>query len=395
MSEVVAIDSESDVHRIEVDGREFIVVGTAHVSRESTALVRGVIERERPDSVCVELDPQRYETLSQKRSWESLDLKQVIRKQQLAALLANLVLASYQKKLGGALGVEPGAELLEATRAADELGIPFFLCDRDVRVTLRRAWSSMSMISKAKLLSTLLVSVFERPEISEEDLRKLREQDALSELMRELGEAMPALKTVLIDERDTFLTEKMRQAPGRRVVAVVGAGHVAGIHAALRAPGGADLAAIDTIPPISPVWKWIGWGVPAIILGALVAIGFERGADVAGRNVLFWIVANGVPSTMGALLALAHPLTIVSAFFVAPITSLIPVIGAGYVLAFLQAYLAPPVVGEFESVADDAASPRRWWRNRLLRIMLVFVLTTIGSLIGTYVGAAEILSNLF
>jgi pheromone shutdown protein TraB len=170
---------------------------------------------------------------------------------------------------------------------------------------------------------------------------------------------------------------------------------VTGIRAALQAPGGADLAAIDVIPPVSPVWKWIGWGVPAIILGALVAIGFERGAEVAGRNVLFWIVANGVPSTIGALVALAHPLTIVSAFFVAPVTSLIPVIGAGYVLAFLQAYLAPPVVGEFESVADDAASPRRWWRNRLLRIMLVFVLTTIGSLIGTYVGAAEILSNLF
>jgi pheromone shutdown-related protein TraB len=239
------------------------------------------------------------------------------------------------------------------------------------------------------------VSVFERPEISEEDLRKLREQDALSELMRELGEAMPALKTVLIDERDTFLTEKMRQAPGRRVVAVVGAGHVAGIRAALLASGGADLAAIDTIPPISPVWKWIGWGVPAIIVGALVAIGFERGAEVAGRNVLFWIVANGVPSTLGALAALAHPLTIVSAFFVAPVTSLIPVIGAGYVLAFLQAYLAPPVVGEFESVADDAASPRRWWSNRLLRILLVFVLTTIGSIIGTYVGGAEIVSNLF
>jgi pheromone shutdown-related protein TraB len=213
--------------------------------------------------------------------------------------------------------------------------------------------------------------------------------------MRELGEVMPALKTVLIDERDTFLTEKMRQAPGRRVVAVVGAGHVAGIRAALLAPGGADLAAIDTIPPISPVWKWIGWGVPAIIVGALVAIGFQRGAEVAGQNVLFWIVANGVPSTIGALAALAHPLTIVSAFFVAPVTSLIPVIGAGYVLAFLQAYLAPPVVGEFESVADDATSPRRWWSNRLLRIMLVFVLTTIGSIIGTYVGGAEIVSNLF
>jgi len=394
-SEVAAIPYESDVRRIEVDGREFILVGTAHVSRESAALVREVIEREQPDAVCIELDRQRYETLSQKRRWEELDLKQVIREQQLAALLANLVLASYQKKLGGALGVEPGAELLEAARVAEEHGIPFFLCDRDVRVTLRRAWGSMSLFSKSKLLGTLLVSVFERPQLSEDDLRKLREQDALSELMRELGEVMPALKTVLIDERDTFLTEKMRRAPGRRIVAIVGAGHVAGILAAMAAPREVDLEAIETIPPVSRLWKWVGWGVPTLILGALVAIGVQRGADVAGRNLLFWIVANGVPSTLGAIAALAHPVTIVSAFFVAPVTSLIPVIGAGYVLAFLQAYLAPPMVAEFESVAEDAASPRRWWRNRLLRIMLVFVLTTIGSIVGTYVGGVEIVSNLF
>ncbi len=393
--ERLVIDSESDVHRVEVEGREFILVGTAHVSRESAALVRAVIERERPDTVCVELDRQRYETLSQKRRWEALDLREVIRKQQLAALLANLVLASYQKKLGGVLGVAPGTELIEATRVADELGIRVQLCDRDVRVTLRRAWASMSLWKKATLLATLLASIFDRPEITEEDLRRLREQDVLSELMRELGEAMPALKQVLIDERDVYLTQKMREAPGQRILAVIGAGHVAGIRQALAAPEDVDLEEINRIPPIRPVWKWVGWGVPGLILGALVVIGLRQGAEVAGANLLFWIVANGVPSTLGALLAGAHPVTVVSAFFVAPVTSLIPVIGAGYVLAFLQAYLAPPMVSEFESVTDDVTSPLRWWRNRLLRIMLVFVLTTLGSLIGTYVGGYAIVSSLF
>ncbi len=378
-----------------MEGREFILVGTAHVSRESTALVRAVIERERPDTVCVELDRQRYEALSQKRSWEALDLRQIIRKQQLAALLANLVLASYQKKLGGALGVQPGAELIEATRVADELGIRVELCDRDVRITLRRAWASTSLWKKAMLLATLLTSIFDRPEISEEELRKLREQDVLSELMRELGEAMPGLKRVLIDERDVFLTQKMKEAPGRRILAVIGAGHVAGIRRALVAPGSADLEEINRIPPMRPVLKWVGWGVPGLILGALVVIGLRRGVDVAGENLLIWIVANGVPSTLGALIALAHPATVIAAFFVAPVTSLIPVIGAGYVLAFLQAYLAPPLVSEFESVTDDVTSPRRWWSNRLLRIMLVFVFTTLGSLIGTYVGGYAIVSNLF
>ena len=208
-------DYPADVHLARVDGREFIIVGTAHISQESADLVREVIERERPDCVCIELDAQRYAALSQKARWEALDLKQVIRDKQLAALLANLVLASYQKKLGGALGVLPGTELLEAAKAADALGIPISLCDRDVRVTLRRAWASMSFFKKIQLLSTLAVSLFESPEIGEEELRKLRERDVLSELMRELGEAMPTLKRTLIDERDTFLTQKMKRGPRR------------------------------------------------------------------------------------------------------------------------------------------------------------------------------------
>jgi len=388
-------DASGDIHTVEIDGREFTVVGTAHVSRESADLVRETIERLRPDTVCVELDSQRYETLSQKRNWETLDLKQVIRKRQLAALLANLVLSSYQKKLGGALGVQPGAELLEATRVAESLGIRVALCDRDVRITLRRAWASMSFWKKSGLVATLLASIFEKPDLSEEDLRRLRQQDVITELMRELGEALPTLKTVLIDERDTYLTQKMKQAPGRRLVAVVGAGHVQGILRSLRDERSVDLAAIETIPPVSPVTKAIGWGIPALILGAFAWISIDKGAAVAGENLAFWIVANGIPSTLGALLALGHPVTVVSAFFVAPVTSLIPVIGAGYVLAFLQTWLQPPLVGEFQTVADDASSLGRWWGNRLLRIMLVFVFTTIGSIIGTYVGGYEIVKNLF
>jgi pheromone shutdown-related protein TraB len=380
--------------RLAVGDREFVLVGTAHISRESAVLVREVIERERPDRVCVELDRQRFEALSERRRWEALDLKQLIRNKQLAALLANLMLASYQKRLGGMLGVEPGAELLEATRVAEELSIPISLCDRDVRVTLRRAWASMGFFKKVALASTLFASMFERPEISEEDLRRLRDQDVLSELMREIGEAMPALKRTLIDERDAYLARRMLDAPGRRVVAVVGAGHVEGIRRALEENLPVDLSAIDTVPPMSSAWKWIGWGIPALIVGALVAIGVTKGAGVAGENLAYWIVANGVPSTLGAALALAHPLTVMSAFFVAPVTSLTPVIGAGYVLAFVQAWLRPPVVKEFETLAEDVGNARAWWRNRILRILLVFVLTTVGSLIGTYVGGYEILRNL-
>ncbi len=383
------------MHRLEVDGRVFVLVGTAHISRESSQLVRDVIARERPDCVCVELDRQRYEALSQQRHWESLDLREVIRRKQLATLLANVVLASYQKRLGGVLGILPGAELLAAARAAEEQGVPVVLCDRDVRITLRRAWRSISLWKKSELVSMLLLSLFERPEISEDDLRRLREQDVLTELMAELGRAMPALKTVLIDERDAFLSQKMREAPGRKIVAVVGAGHVAGIRRALESGRRIDLDAIDRIPPLAAWVKWVGWGVPTLILGSLAWIGFSQGAEVAGRNLAFWVLASGIPATLGAVVAWAHPITVASAFFVAPVTSLIPVIGVGHVLAFLQAYLVPPVVREFESLADDVAIPRSWWSNRMLRVLLVFVLTTIGTIIGNSVGGYEIVSNLF
>jgi pheromone shutdown protein TraB len=187
----------------------------------------------------------------------------------------------------------------------------------------------------------------------------------------------------------------MKRARGEKIVAVVGAGHVEGICAALPEHRAVDLEAINAVPPVSAIWKWVGWGIPALIIGSLLFIGATKGPEVAGQNLLYWIFANGLPSTLGALLAFAHPITVAAAFFVAPVTSLTPVIGAGYVLAFLQAYVQPPVVRELEQLTDDIGVARRWWGNRMLRIFLVFFLTTLGSLVGTYVGGYEIIKNLF
>jgi len=385
----------SDVEILQVSGREFILVGTAHISQESVDLVREVIEREQPDRVCIELDAQRYKALSEEQRWEQLDLRQIIRTQQLTTLIANLLLASYQKRLGGQLGVTPGRELLEAARVAEELGVPISLCDRDIRVTLRRAWGSLSLFRKSMLVSTFTVSAFENPELSEEDLRRIRQKDVLSELMEELGETMPDLKRTLIDERDRFLAQKIRESEGERIVAVVGAGHLTGMIEALQTEEEADLEEINTIPPTSPVWKWLGWGIPATIIGALVYIGFTKGGTAAGENALFWFLANAIPTGVGGLIALAHPITIAAAFLSAPFTSLTPVIGAGYVAAGVQAYVQPPKVREFQIVGDDIASLRGWWRNRLLKIFLVFVLTTLGSIAGTWVGGVEIVRNMF
>jgi pheromone shutdown-related protein TraB len=296
-----------DVHIVEMDDRQFILVGTAHVSRESVDLVHQVIEKEQPDCVCVELDEKRYESLSKKKRWKALDLKQIIRKKQLSTLMINLVLASYQKKLGDQLGVMPGSELLEATVTAEKNQIPIELCDRDVRVTMRRAWKSTSFFKKGYLLASLFASLFEDTEITEEKLSELKETDVLSELMAELGQALPELKTVLIDERDTFLAEKIKHANGKRVVAVVGAGHIEGVKKALHEDRSGQMEAINTIPPVSSAWKAAGWMIPFIILGSIGLIGYLKGIDVAGDNLIYWILANGIPSSIGALLALAHP----------------------------------------------------------------------------------------
>jgi len=391
---VAPLDSP-DVHRTQVDGRDIWLVGTAHVSRESTELVRKVIAAAQPDVVCVELDTGRYEALSRPDRFEHLDLRELIRHRQLATLMANLVLASYQRRLGGSLGVVPGAELLEAVRAAEERGVRVELCDREVRATLRRAWHALSLWRKLQLATLLSASLFESPEIGEEELRELRRRDVVSEIMRELGESMPALKRVLIDERDAFLARRIRQAQGRRVVAVVGAGHVEGMLRALEGDEETDLEELSRVPPPSRLWRYVGWGVPAVILGALAWIGVSQGPAAAGENALFWFLANALPTAAGGLAALGHPATVASGFLSAPFTSLTPVIGAGYVCAFVQTWVRPPRVREFRGVTDDAARLAGWWHNRLLRIFLVFLLTTAGSFVGTWVGGARILASLF
>lgn len=386
---------EADVLCLSVYGKTVILIGTAHVSQESVDLVKLVIEQEHPDRVCVELDTKRFEAISHPNRWESLDLKEIIRKQQLSTLMVNLILSSFQKRLGDKLGVIPGTEMLEAIRMADKHGISVTLADRDVRVTMRRAWRNTPFWRKSLLMSSLMLSIFDTTEVSEEEIRNLKKQDVLSEMMKDLGKEVPTLKTVLIDERDHYLAKKIADAPGTRIVAVVGAGHVEGICRTLHGRETVVLEELESIPPVSPAWKAVGWSIPALIVGSIAWIGWEKGLSAAGDNLMFWILANGIPSGIGGLLAMAHPLTIVAAFISAPFTSLTPVIGVGYVTAFVQAYLQPPLVREFQTVAEDIAIPRKWWKSRLLRVFLAFLLPTIGSLIGTWVGGTRIVSNLF
>ncbi len=384
-----------DISRVFLDGKEIILLGTAHISRESVDLVTETIQREKPDCVCVELDKRRYNAISRKDHFEQLDIKKIIKKKQLATLMANMILSSYQKKLGEKMGVLPGTELIEAARVAEDQGIPLELCDRDVRVTLLRAWRMTPLWKKGKLMASLLMSLFDDTDITEEKLRQLKKSDVISELMAELGSAMPELKKVLIDERDTYLSEKIKQAPGRKIVAVIGKGHLEGIKKAIMEDRTGLLEEISTLPPLSPAWKAAGWSVPAVIIGSVAVIAFNRGAEVAGDNVLYWILANGIACALGALAALAHPATVAAAFAAAPVTSLTPVIGAGYVTAFVQALMQPPLVKEIQNASADMGTLSGWWKNNLLKVFLAFLLPGVGSMVGTWLGGYRIISNLF
>jgi len=383
-----------DVHIIQDQSRTILLIGTAHVSQHSVDLVTEVISQEQPDSVCIELDEKRYQALTEEKRWQKLDLKTVIKKKQLSTLMVSLMMASYQKKLGENLGVSPGAELLAAAQTARQFDIPVSLCDRDIRVTLRRAWKSTSFFKKGYLLTSLIAGLFDSEEIDEKKLEELKQQDVLTELMAEMGESLPDMKKVLIDERDIYLSEKIKSTPGNNLVAVVGAGHVNGIIQSFPHDNLHKLAEIDTIPPVSSGWKTAGWLIPLVIITAIGIIAYQKGAAVAGDNIQYWILANGIPASIGAVLALAHPATILGAFAAAPITSLTPVIGAGYVTAFIQVMTCPPVVREFETVGTDISSFTGWWRNKLLRVFLVFFLTGLGSAIGTYIGGYEIIKTL-
>ncbi|MEY4582491.1 MAG: hypothetical protein RL701_7194 [Pseudomonadota bacterium] len=394
-SQQVATVYSKDVEFLRVHNRDIILVGTAHISAESVELVHQVIQQERPDVVCIELDERRHRALEEKNRWEGLDLRQIIRDRQLATLLLNFLLSSYQRRLGGKLGVLPGSELLEAARTAQSLNIPVVLGDRDIRITLRRAWGALSLIEKSKLISSAVLGMADEQQLDEAELRRIREGDVLSELMDELGRVMPALRRVLIDERDGYIAQKIRECKGDKIVVVVGAGHIAGMRLALTRDLPVDMTEIMRIPEMPVVWKVLGWGLPALLLAAIAAIGMTKGVAAASHSLQYWVLANSIPAALGALLALAHPLTILAAFLAAPFTSLLPLVGVGHVSAFVQAYVYPPRVHEFSTVSEDIAVLQLWWQSRLLRVLLVFILSTIGGLIGIWIGGAKVIASIF
>jgi pheromone shutdown-related protein TraB len=373
----------ANTHRLTFEDKEIILVGTAHVSRESADLVERVILEERPETVSVELCQSRYQSITQKTQWQNTDLIKVIKERKASLLLSNLILASFQKRIGKKLGIKPGEEILRAIEAANGVDARLHLADRDIRITLSRLWRSMRLWTKVKLLFQVIASSGEVGELTEEDIEKMKKRDVLEMLLSELGQSLPEVRRVLIDERDRYLAHKIRTSPGGKTVAVVGAGHVPGIQRYWKEP--IDIDELEKVPPKSKFLGFIKWGFPIGVLG-LIAFGFfMSGSGVAVHMIKWWILANGVLAGLGAALALAHPLTILTAVAASPLTSLNPMIAAGWVAGLVEVFLGKPKVIDFENLTEDVSSIKGFWKNKITRILLVVVFTNIGSSFGTFV----------
>ena len=369
-----------------------MLVGTAHISASSVREVQEVLEQERPDTVCVELCESRLSALRDPDSWQRMDIFKVIREGKTFLLLANLLMSAFQRKLGAQLGVQPGAEMLEAVRIAEAQEADLVLADRDVRITLQRAWRKLGFWSRIKVLGQLLVGMVSQEQIEEGEIERMKQGDALAEAMEGLASQSPVVKQVLIDERDQFLAERIRQAPGSQVVAIVGAGHLAGIQQELTRPH--DLDALNELPPPGRLGNTLKWGIPGVIIGLILYGFWTTDAAVSLEMIQRWFLINGLLSALGTILVFAHPLTILSAFVAAPFTSLNPMIAAGWVAGLVEAFLRKPQVQDFEVLSDDILTIGGFWRNKITRILLVVVFANLGSSIGTFLGGFAIASLL-
>jgi pheromone shutdown-related protein TraB len=381
------------VLRTTLDGRDIYLVGTAHVSKASVDDVRVTIAAVKPDTVCIELCEGRYRSLTDRDTWKKMDIYKVIRQGKAVFLLAQLLMTSFYRQLGQQLGTKPGAEMLAAADLAKEAGCQLVLADRAIDITLRRVWGSLGFWGRMKLAGQILFGLFGMEKIDAAMIERLRTQDQLETVMQQFAEAFPQIKSRLIDERDVFLAQKIRSAPGKTVVAVVGAGHVQGILANL--PQEHALEPLMQLPPKSPVPAIVGWSIPIVFMG-LLALGFMKGgAKQSIDSVYIWAIATGTLAALGAVLALAHPLTILTSLLFAPLTPLHFLVRTGWVAGLVEAWVRKPTVADLEDLPDAVSTLRGFWRNAVTKILLVVVLVNLGSTAGMFVAGSWIAAKLF
>lgn len=392
MTDLAAKLPES-VKKLTVDGKEIYLVGTAHVSKQSVEDVKTTIEAVQPDSVCVELCQGRYKAMTEKDSWKKMNIFKIIKEKKSLFLLAQLTMTSFYRRLGDKLGIQPGAEMLEGISQAKNISAELVLADRQIEITLKRVWGYLGFWNKMKLLVNFIMCIFEKEKIDNETIEKMKQQDQLESIMAEFAESFPEIKRRLIDERDIFLAQKIRKAKGNKIVAVIGAGHIPGIEKHIQEDEPIDL--LLQIPQKSIIPTILKWAIPVIIVVLLIIGFYKGGTEHSMKSIYIWIFINGILAALGSAIALAHPLTIFASFVGAPLTSLNPMIAAGWVAGLVQAWVRKPTVTDFENLPQAISTVKGFWQNPVTKILLVVVFANLGSSLGTFISGGWIAARSF
>jgi pheromone shutdown-related protein TraB len=376
-----------NVTQIKIDDREIYLVGTAHLSKESVSDVQNTIQTVRPDSVCIELCEQRYRVMTDPDNWKKMNIFKILREKKSTLLLAQLILSSFYRRLGEKLGIQPGAEMLAAIKAAPEVNATIVLADRDIEITLKRVWRYLSFWNKIKMFFHFIVDIFAGEEINENLIEQMKTKDQLESVLAEFADKYPEVKRRLLDERDIYLAQKIRNSPGQKIVAVVGAGHIRGIKENITEDK--DISKLIEVPAKSKISAFFKWIIPAVVV-AIIAFGFFKGTDEGIKNIYGYILITGLCAAAGTAIALAHPLSILTAFVAAPIMIIHPLLATGWFSGLVEAYIRKPTVEDFHTLPDSISTFKGFWKNTVTRILLVVALSNLGAMVGGWIAVVWI-----
>lgn len=380
--------NNKNIEKVILEDKTIYLVKTAHISAQSVEDVKEAIGQLQPDMIAIELDQERFESMTQQKKWQETDILRVIKEKKVGFLLANMILSSFQRRMAKNLDSSAGGEMKIAIELSQDKNIPLAFIDRPVNITFSRIWASLGAWEKAKLVSTILFSLFDKEEINEEDLHSLKQSAMLEVALQEVGKEFPVMKRILVDERDAYLAGKIKEIPSQTVVAVIGAAHAPGIKKELHQAQ--QLNQLEEIPKKKGIQTYFKWGIPLLLI-VLVLTTLYLNQDLAISQLTSWLWWNGSLAAVGAILAAGHPLAVLTAFLLAPLTSLSPLLAVGWFAGVVQAIFSKPKVKDFENLTIDTEHWKGFWKNKVSRILLVAFLSNIFSSIATFIAGGQII----
>ena len=379
---------ENSYEKLNYKDKTIHLIKTAHVSKNSKEDVYKYFDEINPDSICIELDEDRYHKLTSKDKWENTDIFKIIKEKKVFLLLINIVLSSYQKRLAKSLDSTSGAEMLAGIELSKQHNKELVLIDRPINITFKRVWQSLTFKEKINMLSGILEMIFTKEDINEDDINNLKDQNALDLALEEVAKELPNVKKTLVDERDMYLAESIKKAKGNNIMVIIGAAHAKGIQKYINED--INIEELNSLKKSKP--SLIKWIIPLFII-SMVVITLILNKDVGLEQIKSWVLINGTLSAIGTLLCLGHPLSILTAFVMAPITSLNPLLSSGLFAASVEAYVRKPKVKDFEDIAEDTSSFKGFFKNKVTKILLIFIMANLFSTIGTFVSGVGIFSS--